>query len=66
MSANNSIAHARKLVEQLRTEAGVERIKVSKAAAELMHYCEQQARSDPLIVGITDNPFKEKKPCVIL
>nr|XP_042123486.1 guanine nucleotide-binding protein G(I)/G(S)/G(O) subunit gamma-7 [Peromyscus maniculatus bairdii] len=41
---------------------------VSKASSELMSYCEQHARNDPLLVGVpaSENPFKDKKPCIIL
>ncbi|KAM9322605.1 guanine nucleotide-binding protein G(I)/G(S)/G(O) subunit gamma-12a isoform 1-T3 [Pholidichthys leucotaenia] len=66
--SSNNIAHARRMVHQLRKEAGVERIKVSKASADLMNYCHEHAKFDPLLVGIpaSDNPFKDKKPCTIL
>ncbi|KAM9718599.1 guanine nucleotide-binding protein G(I)/G(S)/G(O) subunit gamma-12a isoform 1-T6 [Menidia menidia] len=64
----NSIAQARRTVHQLRIEASFERIKVSKASADLMNFCNEHARADPLLNGIpaSDNPFKDKKPCTIL
>ncbi|KAI4808993.1 guanine nucleotide-binding protein G(I)/G(S)/G(O) subunit gamma-12a [Gymnodraco acuticeps] len=66
--SSNSIAHARRTVQQLRIEASIERIKVSKASADLMNYCSEHARNDPLLMGIptSDNPFKDKKTCTIL
>ncbi|KAF1625749.1 UNVERIFIED_CONTAM: Guanine nucleotide-binding protein G(I)/G(S)/G(O) subunit gamma-12, partial [Eudyptes pachyrhynchus] len=51
-ASTNSIAQARRTVQQLRLEASIERIKVSKASADLMSYCEEHARSDPLLMGI--------------
>ncbi|XP_053293932.1 guanine nucleotide-binding protein G(I)/G(S)/G(O) subunit gamma-12a [Pleuronectes platessa] len=64
----NTIAHTRRMVQQLRIEAGIDRIKVSKASADLMNYCSDHARNDPLLMGIpaSDNPFKDKKTCTIL
>uniref|UniRef100_A0AAQ5ZPT7 Guanine nucleotide-binding protein subunit gamma n=3 Tax=Amphiprion TaxID=80969 RepID=A0AAQ5ZPT7_AMPOC len=66
--SSNNIAHARRTVQQLRIEASIERIKVSKASADIMNYCSEHARNDPLLMGIpaSDNPFKDKKPCTIL
>ncbi|CDQ97657.1 unnamed protein product [Oncorhynchus mykiss] len=42
---------------------------VSKAAADLMAYCDAHIREDPLIVPVpaSENPFREKKLfCTIL
>ncbi|XP_058146259.1 putative guanine nucleotide-binding protein G(I)/G(S)/G(O) subunit gamma-14 [Dasypus novemcinctus] len=64
----SDIGQARRAVEQLRMEVGLERVKVSKAAADLLQFCTEQAKSDPFLVGIpaATNPFREKKPCAIL
>ncbi|XP_067334457.1 guanine nucleotide-binding protein G(I)/G(S)/G(O) subunit gamma-12-like [Channa argus] len=72
MSANvccsNSVVQAQKLVDQLRLEASMERIKISLTAADLVQYCQDHRRSDPLLTGISasSNPFKDKKTCVLL
>lgn len=42
---------------------------VSKAAADLMAYCENHAKEDPLVTTVpsSENPFREKKLfCAIL
>lgn len=43
-------------------------IQVSKASADLMRYCGENAKYDPLLMGIpaSENPFKDRKPCTIL
>ncbi|XP_055769507.1 guanine nucleotide-binding protein G(I)/G(S)/G(O) subunit gamma-12-like [Salvelinus fontinalis] len=66
--SNNSVMQARRTVEQLRVEASMERIKISTAAAQLVQYCQEHSRSDPLLTGISasSNPFKDKKTCVLL
>ncbi|KAM9326633.1 guanine nucleotide-binding protein G(I)/G(S)/G(O) subunit gamma-12 [Gastrophryne carolinensis] len=67
-TSTNNIAQARRTVQQLRVEASIERIKISKASADLMRYCDEHAKNDPLLIGIpaSENPFKDKKPCIIL
>ncbi|KAG5843895.1 hypothetical protein ANANG_G00155750 [Anguilla anguilla] len=63
VNSTMSVGQARKLVEQLKIEASMCRIKVSKAAADLMAYCDAHACEDPLIspVPTSENPFREKK-----
>ncbi|XP_028921201.1 guanine nucleotide-binding protein G(I)/G(S)/G(O) subunit gamma-8 [Ornithorhynchus anatinus] len=63
------IAEARKTVEQLKLEVNVDRMKISKAAAELLAFCEEHAKEDPLVspVPAAENPFREKRLfCVLL
>ncbi|XP_029939188.1 guanine nucleotide-binding protein G(I)/G(S)/G(O) subunit gamma-12-like [Salarias fasciatus] len=63
-----SVAQARRTVQQLKLEASVERMKVSKASLDLMLYCRKHAKHDPLLMGIpaSENPFKDKRPCTLL
>uniref|UniRef100_A0A2K6H087 G protein gamma domain-containing protein n=1 Tax=Propithecus coquereli TaxID=379532 RepID=A0A2K6H087_PROCO len=64
VAVGSDIGQARRTVEQLRMEAGIDRVK----ATDLLQFCTEQAKSDPFLVGIpaATNPFKEKKPCAIL
>ncbi|XP_072294561.1 guanine nucleotide-binding protein G(I)/G(S)/G(O) subunit gamma-12 [Eucyclogobius newberryi] len=70
MSSKNAsgLAQARRTVQQLRAEARIDRIKVSKASSDLMRYCGEHAKYDPLLMGVpaSENPFKDKKPCILL
>lgn len=54
-------------VEQLRTEANMERVPVSTTAAALCKYVEQNLQQDPLVTGVSSsvNPYKEKSSCLI-
>ncbi|KPP67046.1 guanine nucleotide-binding protein G(I)/G(S)/G(O) subunit gamma-3-like [Scleropages formosus] len=82
VNSTMSVGQARKLVEQLKIEASMCRIKVkqgvshvptpthlpapfqvSKAAADLMAYCDAHICEDPLITPVptSENPFREKK-----
>ena len=59
----------RKLVEQLRAEAAIQRLPVSECVEEIKKFCEQHEENDVLIKGFVkqnDNPFKEKGGCTIL
>ncbi|XP_075681728.1 guanine nucleotide-binding protein G(I)/G(S)/G(O) subunit gamma-10 [Rhinoderma darwinii] len=68
MSSNSNLNSMQRLVEQLKLEASVERIKVSQAAAELQQYCMQNACKDALLVGMPagSNPFREPRSCSLL
>uniref|UniRef100_UPI00358E3657 guanine nucleotide-binding protein G(I)/G(S)/G(O) subunit gamma-2-like n=1 Tax=Myxine glutinosa TaxID=7769 RepID=UPI00358E3657 len=62
-NSTNSLIQARRIVEQLRIDANLRRIKVSKAAMDLMDYCNEHIREDPLLnpPPSAENPFREKR-----
>uniref|UniRef100_A0A3P8YCU2 Guanine nucleotide-binding protein subunit gamma n=1 Tax=Esox lucius TaxID=8010 RepID=A0A3P8YCU2_ESOLU len=62
MTSNSNLSNMRRLVDQLKLEASVERIKVSQAAAELQQYCLQNAAKDALLVGVPHGiqPFEPR------
>ncbi|XP_028260258.1 guanine nucleotide-binding protein G(I)/G(S)/G(O) subunit gamma-5 [Parambassis ranga] len=68
MSASSSIVTMKKVVQQLRLEAGLNRVKVSQAAADLQQFCLQNAQQDPLLTGMSssNNPFRPKAVCSFL
>lgn len=68
MSSAATVNALRRLVEQLKLEAGVERIKVSQAAADLQQYCLVHACRDALLVHVPAgrNPFREHRSCALL
>ena len=63
------LATQRKLVEQLRSEAAVRRVRVSECVEDINKFCEQNASEDALLSGFArpgDNPFKDKGGCTII
>uniref|UniRef100_A0A8C6DN79 Guanine nucleotide-binding protein subunit gamma n=1 Tax=Moschus moschiferus TaxID=68415 RepID=A0A8C6DN79_MOSMO len=58
----------KKVVQKLRLEAGLNRVKVSQAAAVLKQFCLQNAQHDPLLTGVSSstNPFRPQKVCSFL
>ncbi|XP_038660077.1 guanine nucleotide-binding protein G(I)/G(S)/G(O) subunit gamma-10 [Scyliorhinus torazame] len=68
MSTNSSVSSMQRMVEQLKFEAGIERMKVSQAATELQQYCVQNACKDALLVGLPagSNPFRDPRSCNLL
>ncbi|KAB5579761.1 hypothetical protein PHYPO_G00198710 [Pangasianodon hypophthalmus] len=65
MSGASNINTMKKVVQQLRFEANIDRVKVSQAAAELQQFCMQNALQDPLLTGVSSstNPFRTQKLC---
>ncbi|KAM7013224.1 guanine nucleotide-binding protein G(I)/G(S)/G(O) subunit gamma-5-like [Labrus mixtus] len=68
MSSSSSIVAMKKVVKQLRLEAGINRVKVSQAAVDLQQFCLQHAQQDPLLTGMSssNNPFRPQKVCSFL
>ncbi|XP_006759988.1 PREDICTED: guanine nucleotide-binding protein G(I)/G(S)/G(O) subunit gamma-10 [Myotis davidii] len=68
MSSRASMYALQRLLEQLKLEASVERIKVSQAVAELQQYCMQNACKVALLVSVPagSNPFLEPRSCALL
>jgi len=67
MSTNEN---KQKLIEQLRAEANINRIKVSAACRDLIKYCQDHESGDVLCVSWTkfpaENPYKDQKRCATL
>ncbi|MBN3322836.1 GBG5 protein, partial [Atractosteus spatula] len=68
MSSSANITSMKKVVQQLRFEASINRVKVSQAAADLQQFCIQNAHQDPLLTGVSSstNPFRTQKVCSFL
>jgi lysophospholipid acyltransferase (LPLAT)-like uncharacterized protein len=66
----STMENKQKLIEQLRTEANINRIKVSVACKDLIKYCQDHENNDVLYITWDkfhlENPFKEKQVCVTL
>ncbi|XP_064231800.1 guanine nucleotide-binding protein G(I)/G(S)/G(O) subunit gamma-5-like [Aotus nancymaae] len=68
-SGSSSVtAMKKKVVQQLRLEAGLNCVKVSQAAADLKQFCLQNVPHDPLLTGVSSstNPFRSQKVCSFL
>ena len=66
----STVENRQKLIEQLRAEANINRIKVSVACKDLIKYCQDHESGDVLYITWEkfhlENPFKEKQVCVTL
>ncbi|CAF0966146.1 unnamed protein product [Adineta steineri] len=62
------MSNMEKIVRQLRTEADINRIKVSVACKDLIQYCQNHEHKDVLVHGFgkNPNPHAAQKPCVLI
>ncbi|KAI3387661.1 hypothetical protein SNEBB_005265 [Seison nebaliae] len=64
-----NVGNQRKLTEQLRQEAAIQRQKVSVVCRDIIDFCEAHQGTDVLVNGFAsqkENPFKEKSGCVFI
>ena len=64
-----NLQQQRQVNEQLRREAALKRITVSKAVEDIMKYITEHEAEDCLLVGFSSqksNPFREKSSCIVL
>ncbi|KAK0075627.1 hypothetical protein PV325_006628 [Microctonus aethiopoides] len=64
-----NLQQQRQVTEQLRREAAIKRITVSKAVEDIMKYITEHEQEDCLLVGFSSqksNPFREKNGCTVL
>uniref|UniRef100_A0AAQ6A238 Guanine nucleotide-binding protein subunit gamma n=1 Tax=Amphiprion ocellaris TaxID=80972 RepID=A0AAQ6A238_AMPOC len=68
MSGSSNLVAMKKVVQQLRFEASINRVKVSQAAADLQQFCMQNALQDPLLTGVSSstNPFRPQKAFILM
>ncbi|TNN08759.1 Guanine nucleotide-binding protein subunit gamma-1 [Schistosoma japonicum] len=65
----STLSQQRKLVEQLRQEANLNRRPVSECVQDMIVYMEQTREKDCLVSGFAskkDNPFQEKGGCIVI
>ncbi|XP_044012178.1 guanine nucleotide-binding protein subunit gamma-1-like [Aphidius gifuensis] len=64
-----NLQQQRQVTEQLRREAAIKRITVSKAVEDIMKYITEHEQEDCLLVGFSSqklNPYREKSSCIVL
>ncbi|XP_043847557.1 guanine nucleotide-binding protein G(I)/G(S)/G(O) subunit gamma-5-like [Dromiciops gliroides] len=65
---SSNVVAMRKVVQPIRLEAGLRRLKISQAADDLKQFCRQNAPNDPQLTGVSSstNPFRPQKVCSFL